>query len=113
MVSLTSLLVLSSLFQQTSKVIPKTAYFKLIDVWYITLISFDVLIIIIVVMIDNINKIKKHIVIKVAPINEKNDTKSIKCDSYKWNYRAQIILPIMILTFILCFYFIGKTNFKY
>lgn len=54
MVSLTSLLVLAALFSQTSQSIPKTAYLKHIDVWYIVLISYDFLIIVVLVIIENI-----------------------------------------------------------
>lgn len=54
MVSLTSLLVLAELFSQTSQSIPKTAYLKHIDVWYIVLISCDFLIIVVLVVIENI-----------------------------------------------------------
>ncbi|XP_042204255.1 uncharacterized protein LOC121853920 [Homarus americanus] len=53
MVSLTSLLVLASLFTQTSQSIPKTAYLKLIDIWYVTLITTDFFIIVILVIIEN------------------------------------------------------------
>ncbi|XP_045615469.1 uncharacterized protein [Procambarus clarkii] len=53
MVSLTSLLVLASLFSQTSQFIPKTAYLKHIDVWYICLISIDFIIILVLVAIEN------------------------------------------------------------
>ncbi|XP_047490968.1 glycine receptor subunit alpha-1-like [Penaeus chinensis] len=54
MVSLTSLLVLASLFSQTSQSIPKTAYLKLIDVWYICVITVDFLIIVVLVFIENL-----------------------------------------------------------
>ncbi|XP_042233824.1 uncharacterized protein LOC121874013 isoform X1 [Homarus americanus] len=53
MVSLTSLLVLAALFTQTSQSIPKTAYLKLIDIWYVTLIIADFLIIVMLVVIEN------------------------------------------------------------
>ncbi|XP_042233816.1 uncharacterized protein LOC121874003 [Homarus americanus] len=53
MVSLTSLLVLAALFTQTSQSIPKTAYLKLIDIWYVTLIITDFLIIVMLVLIEN------------------------------------------------------------
>ncbi|KAG7171704.1 Low-density lipoprotein receptor-related protein 1-like 11 [Homarus americanus] len=53
MVPLTSLLVLAALFTQTSQSIPKTAYLKLIDIWYVTLIITDFLIIVMLVFIEN------------------------------------------------------------
>ena len=43
MVSLTALLVLSTLFSQTSDSLPKTSYFKLIDVWFFSSILFTFL----------------------------------------------------------------------
>lgn len=46
MVSLTSLLVLSTLFSQTSDNLPKTSYFKVIDIWFFSSIVFTFLTII-------------------------------------------------------------------
>ena len=40
MVSLTSLLVLSTLFSQVSSNLPQTSYFKLIDIWFFSSILF-------------------------------------------------------------------------
>ncbi|XP_042220632.1 uncharacterized protein LOC121865361 [Homarus americanus] len=40
MVSLTALLVLSTLFSQITDTLPKTSYFKLIDIWFFTSIVF-------------------------------------------------------------------------
>lgn len=56
MVSLTSLLVLTGLLTQTSQTIPKTAYLKLIDVWYIVLICVDFLIIVVLVVIEGLRQ---------------------------------------------------------
>lgn len=52
MVSLTSLLVLATFFTQTSQTIPKTAYLKLIDVWFVALICEDFFIIMAVVLVE-------------------------------------------------------------
>lgn len=52
MVSLTSLLVLTGLLTQTSQSITKTAYLKLIDVWYIVFICIDFLIIVVLAVIE-------------------------------------------------------------
>lgn len=46
MVSLTTLLVLSTLFSQTSDNLPKTSYFKVIDIWFFSSIVFTFLTII-------------------------------------------------------------------
>ncbi|XP_068246314.1 uncharacterized protein [Palaemon carinicauda] len=61
MVSLTSLLVLSSLFTQTSQTIPKTAYLKLIDLWFVVLIIFVFLIVLVLVIIENV-RLRKNLV---------------------------------------------------
>lgn len=49
---MTSLLVLVSLFSQTSEKMPKTAYLKLIDNWFLALIVYDFLVIIDVVLME-------------------------------------------------------------
>ncbi|XP_037779746.1 glycine receptor subunit alpha-2-like [Penaeus monodon] len=49
-VAITALLVLSSLFTQTSNALPKTSYFKMVDVW----LFFSILIIFIVVFIQTL-----------------------------------------------------------
>ena len=56
MVSLTSLLVLVSLFAQTSGNIPKTSYMKLIDVWFMCIIVFDFALISVVIFIEHVRK---------------------------------------------------------
>ena len=60
MVSLTSLLVLVSLFSQTTSNIPKTAYMKLIDIWFLALIVMDFFVILIVVVIEFV-RLKGHV----------------------------------------------------
>lgn len=52
MVSLTSQLVLASFFSQGSLTIPKTSYLKLIDVWYVSLISQVFVVIVSLVLIE-------------------------------------------------------------
>ncbi|XP_027218034.2 uncharacterized protein [Penaeus vannamei] len=52
MVSLTALLVLSTLFAQISDNLPKTSYFKLIDIWFFGSILFSFVIIIIHTLVE-------------------------------------------------------------
>lgn len=52
MVSLTSQLVLASFFSQGSLTIPKTSYLKLIDVWYVSLISHVFVVIVSLVLVE-------------------------------------------------------------
>ncbi|KAK8400182.1 hypothetical protein O3P69_003107 [Scylla paramamosain] len=54
MVALTAMLVLAAFFTQTSNTIPKTAYLKLIDVWYLVLICHVFAIIVSLVYVENL-----------------------------------------------------------
>ncbi|XP_047481621.1 gamma-aminobutyric acid receptor subunit beta-1-like [Penaeus chinensis] len=56
MVSLTSLLVLVTFFTDTSNSIPKTAYFKLIDVWFMSLMFEDFFIILSIIYIEELRQ---------------------------------------------------------
>ncbi|XP_037803971.1 probable ligand-gated ion channel 46 [Penaeus monodon] len=53
-VSLTSLLVLSTFFNQVSHTIPRTSYLKLIDVWFLALILQEFFIILSLVYVENL-----------------------------------------------------------
>ncbi|XP_071530537.1 uncharacterized protein [Panulirus ornatus] len=53
MTTLTSLLVMATLFAQVSESLPKTSYFKMVDVWLLFCIVMSFLIIIFHVIIDN------------------------------------------------------------
>ncbi|XP_042226129.1 uncharacterized protein LOC121869070 [Homarus americanus] len=68
MVSLTSLLVLATVFTQTSQSIPKTSYLKLIDVWFVVLISEDFAIIVSLVYIEVLRLRHPTNTIKVVPV---------------------------------------------
>ncbi|XP_066957536.1 ligand-gated ion channel 50-like [Macrobrachium rosenbergii] len=60
MVSLTSLLVLSSLFNQSSSSLPKTSYFKLVDVWFLTSIVTIFVIIVIQTVLEHLRESEKE-----------------------------------------------------
>ncbi|KAK3850714.1 hypothetical protein Pcinc_042595 [Petrolisthes cinctipes] len=53
MVALTSLLVLATLFAQASSSLPKTSYFKMVDIWLLFCVGITFLVIIFHVLIDN------------------------------------------------------------
>ncbi|XP_042858229.1 glycine receptor subunit alpha-3-like [Penaeus japonicus] len=59
MVSITAMLVLVALFQQTSSTILKTTYLKLIDVWYMVCIVVDFVMVILLVVVDFARNSKK------------------------------------------------------
>ncbi|KAK3890850.1 hypothetical protein Pcinc_005212 [Petrolisthes cinctipes] len=79
MVSLTSLLVLATFFSQGSLTIPKTAYLKLIDVWYVALITQVFLVVMSVVLVEYFRlrdmKRSKNPITVVAPISDIMDNK--------------------------------------
>lgn len=75
MVSLTSLLVLATYFTQTSQNIPKTSYLKLIDIWFVALISQDFCIIMSLVYVETLRLRDRLVggavkVFKVSPAAE-------------------------------------------
>ncbi|XP_068216480.1 uncharacterized protein [Palaemon carinicauda] len=135
MVSLTSLLVLAALFSQTSQSIPKTAYLKLIDVWYICLITFDFLIIVDLVFIENLRlnadvpQSMTPVFVKVAASNvppnltslegkesrslfkEKRDPEFFTQAARKVNRASIVIFPVVCFTFCLIFFLIGFLDF--
>lgn len=63
MVSLTALLVLSTLFSQISDSLPKTSYFKLVDVWFFSSILFTFL----TIMTHTLVEYKHHYTSNVDP----------------------------------------------
>lgn len=56
MVSLTSLLVLMTLFSQVSDTLPKTSYFKLVDIWFFVSILYTFAIILIHTIVESFHK---------------------------------------------------------
>ncbi|KAK4320578.1 hypothetical protein Pmani_008582 [Petrolisthes manimaculis] len=63
-VALTSLLVLSQLYTQTSNSLPKTSYFKLVDVW----LFFSIVMIFIVVMLQTLIDLSQQPILKDSKI---------------------------------------------
>nr|XP_027236125.1 glycine receptor subunit alpha-2-like [Penaeus vannamei] len=125
MVSLTSLLVLASLFSQTSQSIPKTAYLKHIDVWYIVLISLDFFIIVVLVVIENLRLYSEEddrvftmtgaSGDKMAAAGGKGEkggklrmaTVSYRALSLRLNRASVVVFPIVSTLFVLAFFMIG------
>ena len=121
MVSLTSLLVLTTLFVQTSHIVPKTAYLKLIDVWYLVLILLDFTVISNLVVIENLrlwvdkksffNSDKSESnTIDVLPTNESED----KTRYYyaRWhNGFCMIGIPSLYVTFLCIVSFLAQKKY--
>ena len=129
MVSLTSQLLLAELFQLTSKIIPKTAYLKLIDVWYTTLCIFNFL------MVLNLVSIEVYRLVAVSYLTEESNVfkngkgrddsddendktmsrielvkKNLKL-ARKWNTRCVVVYPGGIVLFLLII--AGLANDRY
>ncbi|CAL4114466.1 unnamed protein product, partial [Meganyctiphanes norvegica] len=70
MVSLTALLVLAALFTQISETSVKTPYFKLIDIWYVSIIGLCFSVVVLIAMINGLRPKKnvKEALIQLNPI---------------------------------------------
>lgn len=119
MVSLTSLLVLTGLLTQTSQSIPKTAYLKLIDLWYIVLIFIDFLIIVILAVIEGLRQRIKSAEVKGAKGNTFKLTQKSRVawlpqtGDYlpsKINTIAMVVFPVVCAIFMITFFVIGLSN---
>ncbi|XP_037797744.1 acetylcholine-gated chloride channel subunit acc-1-like [Penaeus monodon] len=117
-ISLTSMLVLATLFTQMSQSIPKTAYFKVIDGWFMSLIVIDFLVVVIHTIIENlcgmrappVNKSVKHSPIQVAwSSHERSDTKGFIM-AQKVNAASQIMFPFLITLMCTIFAIFGYSS---
>ncbi|XP_064100730.1 uncharacterized protein LOC135211345 [Macrobrachium nipponense] len=110
MVSLTSLLVLSSLFTQTSQSIPRTAYLKLIDLWFVVLIIIVFLFVLVLVVIEGLRLRGQNQSKVLAPFRPKwvtSESVSKLSNHHVWgtdphsiNVATQVIMPVLIGIFI-------------
>lgn len=117
-ISLTSMLVLATLFTQMNQSIPKTAYFKLIDGWFMSLIVLDFLVVVIHTIIENlcgmrtpsVNKSVKHSSIQVAwSPHVQCDTKGLIV-AQKVNVASQIMFPFLIALMCSIFATLGYSS---
>ncbi|XP_068203413.1 uncharacterized protein [Palaemon carinicauda] len=110
MVSLTALLVLATFFSQVSQTIPRTAYLKLIDVWFLALITevFAVIISLVLIEVLRLRNLSSTVV-KVAPLNKEKTSKWVTVrsswlsDPKKLNKALIIFYPVSL--FLLLFIF--------
>ncbi|KAK4307136.1 hypothetical protein Pmani_021095 [Petrolisthes manimaculis] len=115
MVSLTSLLVIAALFSQTSATIPKTAYLKLIDLWFVFLMVMEFVIVVVLVIVENL-RLKKHRVgtpnkVTIISISNKFTSdrwqhrdpigKEVNKSAFNTNRLAIIVLPVLMTSFII------------
>ncbi|XP_064117700.1 uncharacterized protein LOC135223125 [Macrobrachium nipponense] len=110
MVSLTSLLVLASLFSQIASGLPKTAYMKLIDVWFIFCILVDFVMVILLVIINSlVDSQVSHTPIQVLSANDFSGKvpvmkSALRVDGKLWNKMSLILLPICVGLFIIVYF---------
>ena len=74
-VSLTTLLVLYTLFSQTSENLPRTSYIKMVDIWYMSVISLLFLIIVFHMIVEFIDRHKVKIIPFQPPKVSSKDSK--------------------------------------
>ncbi|XP_042858382.1 glycine receptor subunit beta-like [Penaeus japonicus] len=111
MVSITAMLVLVALFQQTSSTILKTTYLKLIDVWYMVCIVVDFVMVILLVVIDFSRYYHANLV-KVFPAASGPKPKFQDNDvSKKYNMMARVGLPIVFFVFLTVYGIIAAVQY--
>lgn len=120
MVSLTSLLVLTGLLTQTSHSIPKTAYLKLIDHWYIFFICTDFVIIVVLAVIECLRQRVRSAKAKAAERKvlswaEKPTVagSSLRDASLfeRINAIAIVVFPVVFVVFVAVFFFNAYQKF--
>ena len=121
--AVTALLVLASLMSTLNGMLPKTAYFKYIDIWFNWYIGNIFMIILIHVIIDYVNEneddmnfLKKSNAISSISFLQKVDASKIKCGkpgfAKKINQIFKIALPCVNFLFI-CFYFTANSRTEF
>ncbi|MPC80869.1 hypothetical protein E2C01_075463 [Portunus trituberculatus] len=104
MVALTAMLVLAAFFTQTSNTIPKTAYLKLIDVWYLVLICQVFAIIVSLVYVENLRLRYKFNTVEISilrPFESKN------LHFHKANRFCKVFFPVITAAILITFLIAG------
>ena len=114
--AVTALLVLAALLASLGDLLPKTAYFKFIDVWFNWFIANILVIILIHVVIDYLNKNvdfdSKSRRVEGSALFRKNQgsvEERTPNSGSKLNTTLKILLPVLNMLFV-CVYFIVSTN---
>ncbi|XP_068202881.1 uncharacterized protein [Palaemon carinicauda] len=116
MVSLTALLVLATFFSQISQSIPRTSYLKLIDVWFLALITEVFAIIVSLVFIEVLRlRVPNGTMIKVVPLNSATSSRFDKLSSIRGYANPERLNRLFILVYpitllILLFIFVSVTT---
>lgn len=107
MVALTAMLVLAAFFTQTSNTIPKTAYLKLIDVWYLVLICQVFAIIVSLVYVENL-RLKYNL--NTVDISFLRPFKSNDHRFRKANRLCKVFFPAITVAIIITFLITGTVS---
>lgn len=130
MVTLTSALVMTTLFAQVSDTLPKTSYIKMMDIWFLFSIAFNFVIIMFHTLIEFSHKYKNpseianlesnfpqnSLPIKVSPLPDGLSSKSLvypqnQVDPYRWPKRINRLgfLSTMMVYILFLLIFWTKT----
>ena len=93
-VSLTTLLVLYTFFNQASSSLPKTAYIKMIDVWFL---SCTILLFIVIMVHVSIECLEKKSISSVRPLSKKRES-CITAEGVLRLVRL-VLAPIVVVVF--------------
>ncbi|CAL4175541.1 unnamed protein product, partial [Meganyctiphanes norvegica] len=103
MVSLTALLVLATLFTQITGTTPKTAYLKLLDIWFVATILINFTIVVLLVIINYFKMREASTANRVVPFKTNAKKQPMYEVPVEWslrlNYISQIAVPIAVLMF--------------
>ncbi|XP_071514430.1 uncharacterized protein [Panulirus ornatus] len=109
MASLTNLLVMATLFTQTSASLPKTSYFKMVDVWLLMCIALIFLVVILHALIDyNLRLLDlpgENQLFRVRPMGQKISPpkNARKVTVERLVLASRIILPVVFVIFTVCY----------
>ncbi|XP_068226093.1 uncharacterized protein [Palaemon carinicauda] len=108
MAALTALLVLATLFAQASASLPKTSYFKMVDIWLLFCVMMTFVVIIFHILIDNrlTEDAKVQVLSKFpeeVPIMQKLFTWSPKMTVERLEVVAKVTLLVLIVAFIIIY----------
>ncbi|CAL4139112.1 unnamed protein product, partial [Meganyctiphanes norvegica] len=96
-VSLTTMLVLYTLFSNISDLLPKTSYIKMVDIWFLSCIFLIFCIIVFHVTVKNFNR--ENIVFSIS-----KDKSHFNLDRFDINFLFKLIFPIFTLMLLILFW---------
>ena len=103
--SVTSLLVLASLLNSMQSSLPKTAYFKYVDCWFLWYIANSIFMIATHVLLDNISRAKNGTSKIMSMLgNDDDDLERYKSKQKRMNRIAIIVYPTLVIPFNIAYF---------